>query len=824
MSSSKILFLSLFLLANSLVCFSQVTGKIVDESNSPLEWATAAIYNQETKALVTGVVTDKQGVFVFENLKKGNYYLEASFMGYEVNIIEDISLKNPCQTLDLGRIELKLGNQLNEVTVKAERSTVINKIDRQVFEANKFKSAQGGSGIDVVRNLPSVTVDSQGEINVRGSAGFVVLLNGKPFQGNATALLAQLPANAIERVEVITAPSAKYDPEGKGGILNITTKKGAVDGAYGLINLRGGFPSIETYGNADPHQRYGADATYNVRNEKWNLSLGANYQRNDIGGRREGDVFTIIDGVKIRFPSTGERSIDEINYRGRLNIDFTPDMNNEFSFGLFAGKRSRERLADIVYFDNHAVSPADSDNRLYTFQYFNHNLRERKSDFALGSFDYAHTFRNTSKLSTSILYEYTLLGGPTVNQNLGFPDTSILYQDEFNTNNNPLHGVRLQVDYTFKPFEFGSLETGYQYSNLDHTGDFLYERRTDFDDDFELVPEFSSEVNLRRSIHAFYGQFTGNKGNWDYAAGARLEVMNRTFELKDKTNTVDETFEYDFTKLYPSASVQYSIDEKTNIKAAYSKRVERTTTFKMNPFPEREDSETLEQGDPNLRPEFIDLLELSVNKKLDGGSSVFATGYYRNVKNVINRVNTVFNDTILNRIYSNVGNARAIGLELGAQLKTTENWDNFIGTNIYNYSIEGEFDNFPINSQATVYSINLNSTYNFWKNASAQFTFNYLSDRITAQGKDSRFYSPNLTLQKSFLDNRLTVTLQWQNMDLGMLNSNEQRITTSRANEFFTTTNYIYEVDIILLNLSYTFKNGNNKSKFIDSEFGKREF
>lgn len=283
-------------------------------------------------------------------------------MGYEVNIIEDISVKNPRQTLDLGRIELKLGNQLNEVTVKAERSTVINKIDRQVFEANKFKSAQGGSGIDVVRNLPSVTVDSQGEINVRGSAGFVVLLNGKPFQGNATALLAQLPANAIERVEVITAPSAKYDPEGKGGILNITTKKGAVDGAYGLINLRGGFPSIETYGNADPHQRYGADATYNVRNEKWNLSLGANYQRNDIGGRREGDVFTIIDGVKIRFPSTGERSIDEINYSGRLNIDFTPDMNNEFSFGLFAGKRSRERLADIVYFDNHAVSPADSDN------------------------------------------------------------------------------------------------------------------------------------------------------------------------------------------------------------------------------------------------------------------------------------------------------------------------------------------------------------------------------------------------------------------------------------------------------------------------------
>jgi outer membrane receptor for ferrienterochelin and colicin len=300
--------------------------------------------------------------------------------------------------------------------------------------------------------------------------------------------------------------------------------------------------------------------------------------------------------------------------------------------------------------------------------------------------------------------------------------------------------------------------------------------------------------------------------------------MDRTLELKDKANTIDETFKFDFTKLYPSASVQYSINEKTNIKAAYSKRVERTSTFQMNPFPEREHSETLEQGDPELRPEFIDLIELSINKKLKGGNSIFATGYYRNVKNVVNRVNTVFNDTILNRIYSNVGDAKAIGLEFGAQFKPTKNWSNFIGTNIYSYQIDGEFDNRPINAKATVYSINLNSTYSFWENASLQFTFNYLSERITAQGEDSRFYSPNLTFQKSFLDNRLTATLQWQNIDLGMLNTNEQRITTFRTNEFFTTTNYIYEVDMVFLNLSYTFKNGKNKSKFIDSEFGKREF
>ena len=319
-------------------------------------------------------------------------------------------------------------------------------------------------------------------------------------------------------------------------------------------------------------------------------------------------------------------------------------------------------------------------------------------------------------------------------------------------------------------------------------------------------------------------QLTGKKKKWDYALGARLEVMDREFRLQDRNNTIDETLNFDFVKLYPSASAQYAVNAKTNVKAAYSRRVERTTTFKMNPFPEREHSETLEQGDANLRPEFIDLVELGVTKRLKRGNSIYATGYFRHVENVINRVNTVFNDTILNRIYSNVGDAKAIGVELGAEIKPTKYWTNFIGFNIYNYNIDGTFDNRPLDTDATVFSINLNSTWRFWENASLQFTFNYLSDRNTAQGEDSRFYQPNLTFQKSFFDDKLKATLQWQNIDLGLLESNEQRITTSRRNEFFTTTNYIYEVDIVTLNLSYTFKQGKNKAKFIKSEFGKREF
>ncbi len=816
------LLIVLFLAINTTVS-AQITGTVLDkEDNSSLEYATVALYNQSPRKLITGVVTDANGKFTFDKVKKGTYSIEISFIGYQSKKIENIVFSG--DKIDLGGLKLSLGNALNEVVITSERDALVSKIDKQVFDAKKFQNSIGGSGIDVIKNLPSVSMNGTGEISVRGTTGFVVLLNGKPVQGNPATILNQLPANAIDKVEVITAPSAKYDPEGKAGILNIFTKKGALNGTFAQINARIGAPSIEDYDNSESAKRYGIDATYNYRKDKWNFSLGASYQRNDKSGRREGDVFTIINNVKTSFPSDGERSFDEENYSGNITLDFTPNKNNEFSLGFFAGKRSKDRRADILYFDNNAVQPANSNNRLYTFQYFNENLRIRKSDFALGSFDYAHQFADKSKLSTTFLYEYTLLGGPTTNRNLGFPNTAQIIQDEFNTNDNPLFGTLFRIDYEFANFSFGKLETGYQYRFLDHQGDFLYTRRNNTTGVFETVPEFTSEIDLKRTLHSGYLNLSNKKEKWQYVAGVRLEKMERELTLQGANETTPEVINYDYLQLFPSASIEYTLENKAKLKAAYSRRVQRTTTFKMNPFREREHSETLEQGDKNLQPEFVDLVEIGISKRYKKGNSVYATAYLRNVKNLVNRVNQVFNDTILDRIYSNVGRGRSLGIELGAQLKPTEKWSNFIGANIFNFDIDGSYNGDKIDTSSMQYIINLNSTYQFNTSTSLQFTLNYLSDRVTAQGEDSRYYSPNLTLRKTFYNNRLSATLQWQNMDLGLLDTNEQRITTSKTGSFFTTTNYVYEVDMITLNLSYNLNSNKNKSKFIKSEFGAKEF
>jgi len=708
-----------FLISVQFVC-AQISGTIIEFDESlPLDYATAALFHEEDNRLQTGVITNQEGFFEIKKIPNGRYYLELSFIGYSTKTVKNLELSKNQKFINIGVVSLELGNQLSEIELRSERSTVIHKIDRQVFDSRNFQSSLGGNAIDVIKNLPSVSVNGIGEISIRGSKGFAVLINGKPTQGQVSAILAQLPANSLDKIEVITAPSAKYDPDGKGGILNIITKKGATNGVFSQVNIRGGLPSIEPYGTQQPAQRYGLDATINSRTDLWNISASASYNRNDKTGRREGELY-IINRLQDRqnfLPSDGERSFDDVNYNGRLNFEYTPNISDRYSLGFFVGKRTKERLADITYYDNRLVSPIGSEQNSPSFSYYNHNLRIRRGDFALGSFDYDHDFSNGTKITNSVLYEYSFLGGPTYNDNVDTPDYNTIYQQEYNTNNNPLHGFRYNLDYTFKPSSFGQFEAGYQFRSLNHKGDFVYER------DGQLVPEFSSNIQLKRIIHSGYSQFAGTQNKWNYRAGIRLESMDRSYSESLLSELSPNNYSYDYVKLFPSASLQYTVNDDTKIKAAYSKRVNRTTTFKMNSFAEREHSEVFEQGDNRLLPEFIDLVELGITKEFDSKNSVYATLYYRHVDNVINRVNTlayqsngVMIDSVLNRVYSNVGKSNAKGIELGAQFKLNPNWSNFIGANIFNYDVDGQFvfrhrdgidRNYKVKNQNTVYSFNL---------------------------------------------------------------------------------------------------------------------
>ncbi len=803
---------------------ARIRGLVIDgTTNEALEYANVLLYQSPDSSMVNGVVTGADGSFQLSAIPSGTYYLQVQFIGYENQRKDDITLA-PGQTLNVGMVSILANEQLlDEIQVSGQKASIYHKIDRQVYNAGQFQSATGGTATDVLRNVPSVALTAEGGITVRGATGFTVLLNGKPVQSDPSLILNQLPANAVENIEIVTAPSAKYDPEGTAGIINIITKQGATDGLFVQINARGGLPSLRDYDNGSPSRRWGTDVTLYYQKGPWNVSLGASYLRNDLAGRREGDVFTVRGDTLTRFPSDGERSFDERAYTARMTLGYVPDEQNSFSLGLYAGKRSKDRTADILYYNNQGIYLPE-DKLVYQTTYFNENLRIRRGDFLIGSLDYTRKEKQAT-VQASLLYEYTGLGGPTTNLNLSGLQFTDTLQHQYNTNENPLYGIRGQLDYR-RPLGPGTLEAGYQYRFLNHQGDFIYEERILGTERWNLIPEFSSQVDLTRQIHAIYGQYGGQIGKVTYSAGARLEVMDRRLVL---TNAfIDSTYRYDLVKLYPAANLRYQIQDDLQLKAAYSKRVERTTTFKMNPFPEREHSETLEQGDPELLPEFVDLVELGVVKDF-GDNSVFATAYFRHVQNLVNRVNTIYNDTILNRIYTNVGRGRSLGLEVGTEFNPVSWWKVYTGANTFQYDIQGMFAGEAVATNSWVYSVNVNSTVKLSSTLNVQATLNYLSAQNTAQGTDSRFLSPNLTVQKSWLDGRLSATLQWLNVGLGLLPSNEQRITTQRGDErstgsFYTATNYVYETDVIMLNLSYRFNQVTGKAKFIKSEFGENEF
>ena len=800
---------------------ASIKGVILDNQNGePIEYASVALLSPFDNSVISGTVSNKNGNFTIQNIKDGNYKLKIYFVGYESLLLENIKVENN-QNIQLESIKLKLSRQaLEEVVVAGKKVNSSNKIDKQQYKASQFETTKGGSAIDVIKNLPSVTVNSQGDISLRGSNGFMVLVNGKPVLTDAATILSQLPANTIQNIELITAPSAKYDPDGKGGIINIVTTKGGTDGFALSANALGGLPSTDDYDNLEKPKRFGTDVSVNYKKEKIDFSVTANYQRNDNNGYREGDVYTKDSDTNTitRLPSNGERSFDKHNYSIKNALLYTANKNNAFNFGFYLGKKFQARRADLVY--NNSTSDLITDLVLSQFTYFNSNVQTKEGKFTLVNFDYTHTFANESTLTASTLYEHANLYGNTINLNMDYPAKATVFQEVNNPYKNPISGFRFKLDYAIAIGE-GKLESGYQYRNDKQDGTFGY---TVNPEPFPPVDnsQFRGTAKTNNHINAVYSQYSGKSEKLNYVAGLRYEYAQREVLLSTDINP----HLLNFSNLFPSANLLYTLNEAWNVKVGYSKRVQRNNNSELNPIPEREHSETLEQGDPDLLPQFVDLAELGINHTFKKGT-FFTTLYYQNIKNPIQRVNSVYNDTILNRVYTNAKRARLYGLELGTNLKPQKWMSFYFGANIYNYKIDGDLDvlgeTSAVNNSDWVYSLNANGTFNLDKNWSLTANVNYTSAKPTAQGEDSRFLIPNMVVKKTILDGKGSLGLQWQNINFGNMGTNQQRITTS-GSDFYTTTNYIYETNVLLLNFSYNFNKLTPKNKLPISEFGEKEF
>lgn len=722
----------------------------------------------------------------------------------------------PKTIMDTGASPLRNAAGMKEVVVKGRKPPVGFRMDRQVFRAAEYAGALNGNAVDLVRNLPSVSLDGQGILQLRGTTSFLVLVNGRPTQGDPSFILSQIPAAQVESVELISTPGASFDADGRGGILNIITRTAPEKGWLVQSSLMLGAPSLHGFGNTrytNP-RRGSADMLLSWRNHAWEFGAGFNGQRNDMSGYRIGDVETRTSGRTTHFPSEGERSYRRHNQGARLSLAWEPDNRNRFEAAFYAGARYQSRVADLDYDNRYKDGATGTESR---FRYFNENTQQKEGVFTLASLGSSHKLGKHGTLLFSAQYEGADLSGRTTNRNLAQMGSATDYQTTENPSRNPLEAYRAKVDFIERR-NGRTWQAGYQFRYDDQRGDFSNDYRNLGQTAFTRDPAFSGSLRVSNHIHAAYAQTSGEKGDLSWQAGLRAEHLHRSLE-----SSISAKEELTMPNLFPSVMLRQRLGKSSTLKYAYTRRVKRTNNFELNPIPEREHSETLEQGDPRLLPERTGTWEAGWERKLRQGSLAL-TAYHQRILDPIQRVNGVFNDSILSRVFTNAERALQSGIEGSLDLRPGKVWQVLLGANVYRYDIRGAVLGKGLRSNGSwVMSLNATQTLSLKHAWSLQFTLNWLTRRATVQGTDGPFINPGLTVRKVTGDGRWSFLAQWLYMDAGLGISNRQRISTSGA-DFRTTTLYIYEPDQLQVSASFNLKRKNRNPSLPQSEMAEKEF
>lgn len=857
--NNKLIFLGLFLfsLFNGFAQKGSVSGLVVDgNTNDKIPFASVALFAAADENPVKGTITDDEGNFTIKNIEFGNYKLVVSFIGYTANSIEDVNLSRETNKIILGNIVLTPAHvNIGEVEVKAMQNTVSTKIDRKVYSASDFKTAQGGTAVDVLNKLPSVSVDPDGVVSVRGTSDFMVYLNGKPTQMDPSMLLGQIAGNSIENIEVITVPTAKYDAQGKGGIINISTKRTGAKGLSVSTNgLIGGAPwghlTDKYSGFKQNDNREGAGL--NLMWFKNNLSLfgGFNVNNRNINGRRTGDARILVDEQKNVYKhmvASGERPEWFKYWSANAGFDYKLSEKSTLSGSYFYGKRKEGRSAfyvyNIFYADKNKNTIAGVDRNEDWI--YNPNTDNRYGTFHTANVDFTQKFDNFSELKLSLLYENSGLSRELENRNFDYnPSTDKFGAKELNfkqNDNTPLKGYRAAIDYSKKLDNGNTLGFGFQPQIFKITGGFIYDTLNVANNTWAAFASIENEVEQTRGIYATYLDYAGSVGDLSYIAGLRLEYTDQEMNINksDYFSIFDgrKQSNYKVNKLdwFPTLHLNYKLTENDRLSFATSRRISRPPIKNMAPFLYRRHLEVYVAGDPKLEPEYLTNFELAWDKKV-GKQNFSLTGFYRGVDNAIFRVNTITNESqrvfdvvkeeVLIRSYTNSGNTKALGAELNANLAAGSFAKFFVGASVYNFKVNSDIFAYQSVNSSTNWSLKANMNLMLSKALKFTTDFDLKSATITAQGQNDLFYMANSAL--SYTPQKAK-GWNFALRVLDILGSNVQGLDTRAFNRngteiFYQETEYYRQGPIAELGLTYSFNMNGKSGKKAESTFGKEQF
>ncbi|MDO7850000.1 TonB-dependent receptor domain-containing protein [Hymenobacter convexus] len=726
----------------------RLSGTVLDgTTKKPVEFATVALLPATGDTPIDGTVADEKGRFSLRGLVPGTYRLQLSFLGYAA-LTRDVTVTGG--NTDLGPLSLAASaQQLGDVTVTGEKETVEVKPDRIVYNADRDLTNKGGVAADVLRKVPLLNVDLDGNVQLRGSSNIKVLINNKPssiLAGNLADALKQLPADQIASVEVITTPGAKYDGEGTAGIVNIILKKNNLQGVNGSVNAAAGNRSSNAGGSLNV-RRGKVGVNTNLSSYLYYSPSASNSERTNFGSSP--------DNVISRLNQNGSGDNIGGGAYGRMSLDYDPAKNHSLTVG-FSGSLNR----------NHNENQQTNDLRVFSgptaSQLF---TRAAENNYNSSSYDVNGTYTRTFEGQPR--REWSLLAQHSRNRNLQ-PYALNQYQNQYTATGLPNYRessdnlsrnleTTLQTDYTHPIGDKRSVEVGGKAILRQVLSDYQIQTATGTDAPFVVDKQRSNVFDYDQNVaaaYATYGFPLGKKLN--SRVGTRLErtdIVGR-FQQNDITR-----FTSGYTSLLPNASINYTRKPGSSIRLAYSRRIQRPNIYYLNPYENRVDKFNVSRGNPELDPEFTDSYELNYSTFVKGSVLNFSL-FTRQTNNAIETVRTQRLDTTVST-FANVARNRTYGASVFGSFKPTTKWE-ISGSTSFNYVVlRSGFLN--TTNEGLMYNFNLNSTYKFTKTLSAQFYGGISSSRVQLQGRSSAWNYYSMGIKKTILKEKGDLTLNADN-------------------------------------------------------------
>lgn len=758
--------LSLSFLFSSFLLFSQgtkpaigdgiISGRIIDaKSEVPMEYVAFKLYKASDSTLYSGIYTDAEGKFTFEQIPYGNYYGKIVFAEYNPELISDIKISTTVKVANLGTIRLRPveTKALGEVKVVGQLDVLKAGIDKKVYNVGEDLSVKGGTANDVLNNIPSVEVNQEGGVTLRGDGAVTVLIDGRPSSisgGNGKTLLDALPAGSIERIEVVTNPSAKYDPDGTFGIINIVLKKNKMRGFNGLIT--------STLGSGDLNGGNVAEGSISLSYRNSKLNTFGSYSGRYLDGYRNN--FSTLDReitsdsiIKLKQDRFG--TDQNFGHTFRAGADFYLKPRNVLGFSVTGSIGERNRTGDqwsksstgtdslLRLWKRYSDDPSQQQNFDFNLNY-KHDLKEDRGNWVVDL--------NQSLGSDNIQGFYFQ---QDYNADSTVKAQAALDQRLFNKEKNNITSG--QFDFTYlMPKKNARLETGVKtiirqqsvntYSEtLDTlTSNYLEDTLSNFD------------YAYNEQIYSAYGIFGQQLKKFKYQVGLRVEKAYQIPELLSDTIRIVN----DYFNIFPSAHIRYAFTEKSEISLSYSRRINRAQSADLNPFTSYADPYNLRRGNPYLQPEFIDSYDLGYSnerKLMNFTTSVF----YRHTTGVISRIKTFDANNVSTVSFANLDESHSVGAEAIFVIKPYKWWRNTLSANA-NYTQYVD-DNTTANWNVGGFNWNMkySGTVEFWKRtASIQVNATYNGPRVTVQGVVQRRGPVDISAEKTFKEGKISVGMR----------------------------------------------------------------